>query len=446
VPSGRALARGLWGLGAVLGAALGGCESIAGIRDLSPRGIDASADVVSIPISDAAVLPDVPTIPLPDGGPIITTPDGGTISAVLPRRLALGSTHSCALGTDGRVFCWGSGASGQLGTGTSGSRAEGKPVPGLKNIVSVVAGTAHSCALDTTGRVYCWGRSDQGQLGGSPAAVGAPVAVDLQGARAMQIAAGSIHSCALRVGGKVRCWGGNGFGQLGNGTTDGGSAVVEPTSLDSVTALFGGGFFTCALKGEDAPFCWGDNGFGQLGDRTKTTRPTPVNVRDVAFATRDMSLGTYTSCAVASTGALFCWGRNRAIGDPAPQGIVVPMAGSAAEFTSPAAVGADAGAPLVVGIATGAAHACARTLSDHAVCWGSNLRAQLAVDSDGGAVAGFNDVSALAGAVREVAVGLGHSCALAGADIFCWGNNDLAQAGAAAGAPRPKPGVVTLSP
>jgi len=416
---------------------LAGCEWLAGIRDLPARTTEAAVE---------AAPPGVDAAPVDASTDVIQfLPDGGPLPVVLARRLALGSTHSCALRADGRVFCWGSGASGQLGTGAPPQRAEAHAVPGIANAVSIVAGSGHTCALDKDGKVSCWGRSDKGQLARQPGDVGTVVGVDMKGTVVTQIAAGAIHSCALLVGGKVRCWGDNGFGQLGDGSRDGGLGLVEP-QLDSITAIFAGGFYTCALKTSGAMLCWGDNGFGQLGDRTRTVRPTPVTVRDLPEPPREVGLGQSTSCSVAATGGLACWGRNRSLGDMTTQGIVVPFPASPADFTSPTVVG-DGGLPLLVAIAAGATHACGRTLADHAVCWGSNTRSQLAVETDGGPIAGFQNVTALQGAVKELAVGLSHSCALApNDDVFCWGNNEVEQLGATASPPRAKPDTVKFVP
>jgi alpha-tubulin suppressor-like RCC1 family protein len=427
---------------AVLTLGLAGCEWLSGIRDLSAKSADAAPEAArSVDARESG--------PVADASPVIVpvVPDGGNIALVLARRLALGSTHSCAI-RDGRVFCWGGSASGQLGKGAAAQQPDGRAVPSITNAVSIVAGSAHTCALDKDGHVSCWGRAEQGQLGGKPDETGTPVRVALGNDPAIQLAAGAQHTCALLMNKRMRCWGDNGFGQLGNDTNDGGPAPVEPRGMDSVVAMFAGGFFTCALQTSGASYCWGDNGFGQLGDRTKTARPTPVSVRDLSVSAREASIGQGTSCVVAVGGALTCWGRNRSLGDNTPQGIIEPFPGSPSEFVSPTLVGSDAGSPpLLLTIAAGATHACARTIADKAVCWGSNGHSQLAVDTDGGPISGFREITELAGAVMEVAVGLSHSCAIVkNDDVYCWGNNELDQLGAPGSAPRAKPEAVHFAP
>ena len=84
-----------------------------------------------------------------------------------------------------------------------------------------MAGGAHTCAKGSDGKLYCWGWNGSGQLGDgtttnrwTPVAVQAPAGVVLSG-----VSAGEAHTCARSTAGPVYCWGGNGSGQLGNGRT-----------------------------------------------------------------------------------------------------------------------------------------------------------------------------------------------------------------------------------
>jgi len=81
--------------------------------------------------------------------------------------ISAGGTHTCALTTPPtRLFCWGSNAHGQLGTGGSNA-IESVPVEvaGGLTFASVSAGADHTCAIEVSAVAYCWGRNDQGQLG-----------------------------------------------------------------------------------------------------------------------------------------------------------------------------------------------------------------------------------------------------------------------------------------
>ena len=79
--------------------------------------------------------------------------------------IAAGDGFTCNRRRSGRVQCWGSGASGQLGDGASTDR--GTPaalVQRLDDATSLSLGRAHACALRKTGRVSCWGNNDAGPV------------------------------------------------------------------------------------------------------------------------------------------------------------------------------------------------------------------------------------------------------------------------------------------
>jgi alpha-tubulin suppressor-like RCC1 family protein len=79
--------------------------------------------------------------------------------------IALGGWHSCALFTDGKMKCWGSNGSGQLGDGTTTDRSTPVVVLGITNATIFALGEGHSCVLLTDGTMKCWGSNYYGQLG-----------------------------------------------------------------------------------------------------------------------------------------------------------------------------------------------------------------------------------------------------------------------------------------
>ena len=76
-------------------------------------------------------------------------PQSGTFTSV-----SVGQRHSCGVGADGSIACWGSNDNGQASSpyGT---------------FVSVSAGALHSCGVRTDRSVDCWGNDHYGQ--GPPA-------------------------------------------------------------------------------------------------------------------------------------------------------------------------------------------------------------------------------------------------------------------------------------
>ncbi|MBN2192981.1 MAG: hypothetical protein JW751_09210 [Polyangiaceae bacterium] len=151
--------------------------------------------------------------------------------------------------------------------------------------VAIALGNYHSCAIGANGVVKCWGQGNYGQLGlgdtehrgNDPDEMGDGLpAVDLgPGRTAQALAVGEHHTCALLDNSGVRCWGENEFGQLGLGDTERrgdepgemGSALpyVSLGTGRTAIAIAAGADATCALLDDDSLKCWGLNDQAQLG-------------------------------------------------------------------------------------------------------------------------------------------------------------------------------------
>jgi alpha-tubulin suppressor-like RCC1 family protein len=143
--------------------------------------------------------------------------------------ISAGDSHACALLSGGKVECWGGSTFGELGDGSANHGHEDSfemdfsPTPVQVSVITsaaaIDAGSSHSCALLSDGTVECWGGNSAGQLGnGNTDDSSTPVQVS-NITNASAISAGYSHTCALLSGGKVECWGENPDGRLGNGTT-----------------------------------------------------------------------------------------------------------------------------------------------------------------------------------------------------------------------------------
>jgi len=72
----------------------------------------------------------------------------------------------CASAVSGAVYCWGLNESGQAGDGTLNYAFDAVKVEGLPERAAQVKTTPNTtCALLTNGKVYCWGSNYNGQLG-----------------------------------------------------------------------------------------------------------------------------------------------------------------------------------------------------------------------------------------------------------------------------------------
>jgi alpha-tubulin suppressor-like RCC1 family protein len=129
--------------------------------------------------------------------------------------VAAGRRHTCALLDDRTVQCWGNGFEGQLGDGLNKDSLTPvrvvSPEPGvgtapLDHVTAITAGSQHTCALLENGRVYCWGSNALGQLGRIEGKMASrPVFSGLTDVFA--VAAGGWHTCAIRAGRVITCVG-----------------------------------------------------------------------------------------------------------------------------------------------------------------------------------------------------------------------------------------------
>lgn len=145
---------------------------------------------------------------------------------------------------------------------------------------------------------------------------------------------------------------------------------LTPTSEVQASALkvSAGNGYSCAIKSSGALYCWGDNTYGRLGDGTTTNRAAPTAVSGLSSGVTDVAAGTTATCAVVS-GAAYCWGDNSygQLGN-----------GSTTASSTPVAVsGLTSG---VTAIVVGRRFACALKSGDE-YCWGDNGSGQVGVNS-----------------------------------------------------------------
>ena len=288
----------------------------------------------------------------------------------------------------------------------------------------VAFGGAHGCLLDD-GEAKCLGNNGRGQLGsGDPQAGRSGELLPVVGieTRVVEVSGGAFHSCARTVDGSVYCWGDNRAGQLGGGADESVSfGAVRVDSLgDDVASIAAGANHTCALTTSGQLWCWGDNRNGQLGAEVGSHSDEPVLVASLGNDVAGLAIGesAHHTCAILNDGALLCWGDNAdaQLGDAAAQSRSLPTA-----------IAFD-GLGEVTDACTAAHHTCARSTDGSVSCWGSNKRGQLGSVTDG--VTQVAPVAvALDAPVAQGSLTCGrlHTCALLeNGEAVCWGGERVA--------------------
>ena len=147
--------------------------------------------------------------------PVQISGTGETLTGVV--QITAGADHTCALRWDGTVWCWGINGNGQLGDNTFSNRRRAVQVVDslgnpLTSIVQIGAGEIHSCALRSDGVVFCWGSDENDELGDGPDATDKPYAVRIlqddtgqpfQNIVAIMTDGKGNHTCAVKLVGGV---------------------------------------------------------------------------------------------------------------------------------------------------------------------------------------------------------------------------------------------------
>jgi len=371
--------------------------------------------------------------------------------------LAVGGAHSCVLLHDGTLKCWGGNSLGTLGRGDTVTVGDGigpsvaqtpplslanttliemgfgrsyafgastlrhwgcityaalgcaDPSPtllptfaatlnGTSAPVSLAGGVIHACRASQSGAVRCWGLNGSGAFGvpttnGQVVAIGSAVDVEIvpvgQTFIVAQVVAGLQHTCVRSSLGAVKCWGA--ANRTGQGTPD----VVygddeKPSSYGNINAGWSASFLaagtdhTCAVSTTGAVYCWGLNGLGVIGNGTIATAQTPTLVNiGASFVAKSAAAGTGHTCLLTTTGAIKCWGGNAdgELGRGNTTQLTSPPV-TAIALANPAESDPKTGqGDFVAAIDAGGLFTCVVMRSGSVKCWGDSSEGQLGVGS-----------------------------------------------------------------
>jgi alpha-tubulin suppressor-like RCC1 family protein len=342
-------------------------------------------------------------------------------------KLSAGGSHTCAILTDGTLWCWGRNDRGQLGLGDTTDRSSPNRVGSAANWRSVDASdNGFTCAVNTSNQLFCWGFNASGQTGVSSAtgSVTSPTQVTALGTTVETVSAGSNSTCAVTTSGSIRCWGSNSNGQLGTAVTLG-QSTHTPTAINNLSGTFTSvatsDFGSCALKSDKSVHCWGSDLWGQRGDDAATTadNAAPTRISSTTTATALIS-GPNSNCLIAdSSSGVLCWGRNDDNFLRATSGNI-----TTAQLATAAPFYVNSSNVAARGFSIGSNFACMLKNSDASIiCGGSN------------SMTGIGTTGQVSGAPTGagflvMTTGTTHGCAIrSDRRLVCWGHNAYGKLG-----------------
>eukprot|EP00820_Chromera_velia_P007570 Cvel_19856.t1-p1 / transcript=Cvel_19856.t1 / gene=Cvel_19856 / organism=Chromera_velia_CCMP2878 / gene_product=Ultraviolet-B receptor UVR8, putative / transcript_product=Ultraviolet-B receptor UVR8, putative / location=Cvel_scaffold1739:34465-40070(+) / protein_length=454 / sequence_SO=supercontig / SO=protein_coding / is_pseudo=false len=237
------------------------------------------------------------------------SPASISISALVS--VGCGEKHTIGLSTGGKILTWGAGGSGQLGHGNTNDETSPSQLGGSlnsKNFIKASAGQEHTGAVTDGGKLYMWGAGAVGQLGtGGTSNEDAPVEITVSGETFTDVALGQQFTLAVTSSGKLYSFGLNDRGQLGLGdTTDRNTPQLVISS--GVSAVAAGKAHAAVVMSDGSVQVWGENTDGQLGLGDTTDRSSPTTLSGVTATA--ISAGTGWSIFIGSSGDVSGAGNN----------------------------------------------------------------------------------------------------------------------------------------
>jgi alpha-tubulin suppressor-like RCC1 family protein len=405
--------------------------------------------VLTVAVSGCAkdVLPTGLTPGARSNGPVVI---GENLVGIDPNRYAMitaGNRFTCVRRNSDAVFCWGQNELNQTGQEdrqecVSNALCVVTPTAVLNQSSDTLrarvidAGYEHACGLDKNGFAWCWGSGHSGQRGTGKGLTGrwsGAIVVDsltfpqfssqTSSMSFGSIGAGGRSTCATTGKDGMFCW-----GVLGDTVHHSGATIpTQVITYSGYHSVVVGRAHACAslnFGSHRSVDCWGLDYDGQLGydvrflfpdSATNTPQPSQFGTAVSDFATQ-----SDFTCVDQLSGIVQCAGMNT-------YGQMGNGSTSVRGSGRPSTVG---GGQLLHGVTTGHTHACALDVNNAAWCWGKGDRGQL-----GNGVIGGKPVTTpqlVLGGLKfsAIAAGEAHTCAI-GTDnaIYCWGNNRSGELG-----------------
>jgi alpha-tubulin suppressor-like RCC1 family protein len=214
----------------------------------------------------------------------------------------------------GNLWTWGDNTNGQLGNNTNiANNIPFQIFRGGTNWNQFSFGNRLGTAIKTDGTLWVWGDGQSGQLGNNarPVIITTPVTTFAGGTNWKQVSSGNSHATAIKTDGTLWTWGSNFRGAIGDNTTT--TRCTPVTTFAGGTnwkQVSGGNGCTTAIKTDGTLWAWGINSNGQLGDNTTISRCTPVTTFAGGTNWKSVFSGYRHITAIKTDGTLWVWGQN----------------------------------------------------------------------------------------------------------------------------------------
>ena len=351
------------------------------------------------------------------------------------RMVSGGAKHSLAVSQSGDIWAFGHGDNGRLGNNAT----RGSLVPELavgristETAVFVCAGEAHSACLDSEGRLYTWGTGSYGRLGsGQESDQHVPAVIEALGKiKMMTVSCGAFHTCAISLEGEMYVFGGGLYGKLGIESDKNCILPVKVSGNDQVsgssfTQVACGTFHTVAVNEQGMCLSWGFGGHGRLGNGSseQVNKPSPVQGGFLKSLVTGSSSRRFAS-SILQRGDAMAESKRQSGGTDVGAGGAAKADDAFFEDESPT---------KIIGIAAGANHSMYMTLEGHVYSWGGDEDGQCGQErSDAIGPHIPEQVQAHIGGLRVIGIACGarHSmCVTARGDVYTWGLGSSGQLG-----------------
>ena len=227
------------------------------------------------------------------------------------KQLSIGLQGSSAIKTDGTLWSWGVNIYGELGDNSRTNRSSPvQTVSGGTNWKQVSFGNSFVGAIKTDGTLWTWGYNFYGQLGNNDRTDrSSPVQTVAGGTNWKQVSSSNANSvAAIKTDGTLWTWGNNNAGQLGDNTIVDKSSPVQTVAGGTNWKQVSSSNACAAIKTDGTLWLWGANNVGQLGNNTTTNRSSPVQTVAGGTNWKQVSSGGAAIGAIKTDGTLWTWG------------------------------------------------------------------------------------------------------------------------------------------